>query len=96
MDLAKIFATGSGCDIVLANDPDADRLAVAEKDRTTGEWTIFSGDQIGAMLGLWIWEAIGVNSDKVRRSSKKQTIKLFCPPYPHPGEIIVPHWFSSL
>eukprot|EP00536_Pseudo-nitzschia_multiseries_P006997 jgi/Psemu1/194384/e_gw1.156.89.1 len=64
LDLAKVFATENGCDIVLANDPDADRLAVAEKDRTTGEWTVFSGDQIGVMLGLWIWETIGVKSNK--------------------------------
>ena len=65
MDLAKKFATESSCDIVLANDPDADRLAIAEKDRSTGIWTSFSGDQIGTMLGLWIWEIIGVKSDKV-------------------------------
>jgi phosphoglucomutase len=65
LDLAKKFASESGCDIVLANDPDADRLAIAEKDRSTGEWTVFSGDQIGTMLGLWIWEQIGSKSDKV-------------------------------
>lgn len=65
LDLAKTFATANGCDIVLANDPDADRLAIAEKDRRTGEWTVFSGDQVGTMLGLWIWEQIGSKSDKV-------------------------------
>ena len=63
--MAKAFAEAKNCDIVLANDPDADRLAVAEKDRSTGIWTIFSGDQIGTMLGLWIWEKIGKGSDKV-------------------------------
>jgi len=64
LDMAKAFAEVQNCDIVLANDPDADRLAVAEKDRSTGTWTTFSGDQIGTMLGLWIWETIGVHSDK--------------------------------
>ena len=64
--MAKAFAEERNCDIVLANDPDADRLAVAEKDRSTGTWTIFSGDQIGTMLGLWIWETIGKHSKKVR------------------------------
>ena len=63
--MAKAFAEAKNCDIVLANDPDADRLAVAEKDQSTGIWTIFSGDQIGTMLGLWIWEKIGKGSDKV-------------------------------
>lgn len=65
LDIAKKFATENMCDVVLANDPDADRLAVAERDRSTGVWTSFSGDQIGVMLGLWIWEQIGVKSDKV-------------------------------
>jgi len=64
LDLAKKFAADNNCDIVVANDPDADRLAVAEKDRSTGEWTVFHGDQIGTMLGLWIWEQIGSKSDK--------------------------------
>ena len=67
LDIAKKFATENMCDIVLANDPDADRLAVAERDRLTGVWTTFSGDQIGVMLGYWIWEQIGVKSDKVRK-----------------------------
>ena len=66
LDIAKAFATENNCDIVLANDPDADRLAVAEKDRTTGHWTVFTGDQIGTMLGYWIWEKIGKTCDKVR------------------------------
>jgi phosphoglucomutase len=66
LDIAKAFATDNNCDIVLANDPDADRLAVAEKDRTTDEWTVFSGDQIGSMLGHWIWIQIGKDCGKVR------------------------------
>ncbi len=67
LNLAKQFATENSCDIVLANDPDADRLAIAEKDRCTGEWTVFSGDQIGVMLGSWIWDQIGKKCDQVRR-----------------------------
>ena len=66
LDLAMKFATENDCDIVLANDPDADRLAVAEKCRESGTWTTFTGDQIGAMLGHWIWETLGKNSEKVR------------------------------
>ena len=64
LDLAKTFAEKQNCDIVLANDPDADRLAVAEKNRSTGIWRTFSGDQIGTMLGLWIWKRIGKHSQK--------------------------------
>jgi phosphomannomutase len=56
MDLAKAHAVATGCDVVLANDPDADRLAVAERNRVTGEWTNFTGDEIGTMLGHWLWQ----------------------------------------
>ena len=47
--------------VILANDPDADRLAVAElvwvvaKDQTVKTWTVFTGDQIGVLLGHWLW-----------------------------------------
>lgn len=65
LDISMKFASDNGCDIVLANDPDADRLAVAEKCRDSGSWTVFTGDQIGVMLGHWIWERIGKFSEKV-------------------------------
>jgi len=65
LDLAKAFAVDKECEIVLANDPDADRLAVAERDRQTGEWTVFTGDQIGTMLGYWLWEQVGKKGEKV-------------------------------
>lgn len=74
LDLAKKFASELGCDIVLANDPDADRLAIAEKDRSSGGWTVFHGDQIGTMLGLWIWEQIGSKSGKVSVSVSKKVM----------------------
>jgi phosphomannomutase len=65
LNIAKAFAEEKGCDIVLANDPDADRLAVAERDRITGEWAVFHGDQIGTMLGCWLYEKVGKPSGKV-------------------------------
>ena len=49
----------SWCDLILANDHDADRPAVAEQCRKTGEWNMLTGDQIGNMLGLRIWDTIG-------------------------------------
>ncbi|KAL3880512.1 hypothetical protein ACJMK2_032746 [Sinanodonta woodiana] len=40
--------------VILANDPDADRLALAEKS-PSGQWKIFTGNEIGALLGWWSW-----------------------------------------
>ena len=48
MDLAFEEATNSGSELILANDPDADRLAVAIPE---GEgWRMLSGDQVGLIL----------------------------------------------
>jgi len=62
LDEAMKFSVESSCDIVLANDPDADRLAIAEKDRKTNTWTVFKGDQIGVLLGTWMWDQFGKKS----------------------------------
>ncbi|KAL7534848.1 hypothetical protein ACHAXR_006112, partial [Thalassiosira sp. AJA248-18] len=64
LDEAMAFATENKCDIVLANDPDADRLGVAELEKDSGKWTVFTGDQIGALLGHWLWVNIGKKCDQ--------------------------------
>lgn len=64
LDEAMDYAVKNGCDVVLANDPDADRLGVAEY--CDGKWNVFTGDQIGALLGVWLWETVGKTCDKVR------------------------------
>ena len=51
LDLALETAAATGADIVLANDPDADRAAVAAVDPDTGEWRMLRGDEVGALLG---------------------------------------------
>jgi len=65
LDNAMEYSVENGCNIVFANDPDADRLAVAERCSDTGVWTIFHGDQIGSLLGHWLWEKIGKDDPKV-------------------------------
>lgn len=54
--LALAIATANrvGSSVILANDPDADRLAVAEKQQD-GEWKIFSGNEIALLLANWTW-----------------------------------------
>ncbi len=51
MDLARALAARVDADIVIANDPDADRCAVAVPDRLVpGRWQMLHGDEVGALL----------------------------------------------
>ncbi|GAB3161575.1 phospho-sugar mutase [Myceligenerans halotolerans] len=62
LDLALSIASDARADIVIANDPDADRCAVAVYDPDWGTyqgaetaashgWRMLTGDQVGALLG---------------------------------------------
>ncbi|WP_264796347.1 phospho-sugar mutase [Arthrobacter mangrovi] len=51
LDLALELAERIGADIVLANDPDADRAAVAIRRPAGGKWEMLRGDEVGALLG---------------------------------------------
>lgn len=48
--LAKKLAQEVGADIILATDPDADRLGIQVKD-DTGEYVLFNGNMTGALIG---------------------------------------------
>ncbi|MDU0305281.1 phospho-sugar mutase, partial [Streptomyces sp. PAL114] len=48
MDLAFAKARETDPDLVIANDPDADRCAAAVKDG--GDWRMLRGDEVGALL----------------------------------------------
>lgn len=52
LDLAFALAERRDADVILANDPDADRLAVAL--RRDGEWQRLTGDEIGVLLGWYL------------------------------------------
>ncbi len=51
LDLALADARRTGADLVLANDPDGDRLAVAVPG-----WRTLTGDQVGCLLGAYLLE----------------------------------------
>lgn len=62
IDLALGYAVDARADLVIANDPDADRCAVAVLDRRVGThhgaetarsagWRMLHGDEVGALLG---------------------------------------------
>ncbi|MFV0429441.1 MAG: phospho-sugar mutase [Arachnia sp.] len=49
IDLSLALAQEVGADVVIANDPDADRCAVAAP--IDGVWRMLTGDELGALLG---------------------------------------------
>lgn len=52
MDLSFAKANEVGADLILANDPDADRLAVGVPDANSASgWRRLTGDEIGLLLG---------------------------------------------
>ncbi len=53
IDLALATARAHNADLVIANDPDADRCAAAIKDRS-GKWRMLRGDELGVIFGEWI------------------------------------------
>lgn len=53
IDLALQTAKEVDADLVIANDPDADRCAVAIKDGAL-DWRMLRGDEVGALLGEYI------------------------------------------
>lgn len=50
LDLALALCGETRADVLLANDPDADRLAAGARDRE-GRMRIFSGNELGVLLG---------------------------------------------
>ena len=53
--LALKLAKEKDADIVLATDPDADRLGIYAKDTATGEYIPFTGNMSGMLIGEYIF-----------------------------------------
>jgi phosphomannomutase len=66
LDLALATADEAHADLVIANDPDADRLAAAVRS-TEGGWRTLSGNDLGLLLG---WAA----AERARQESASGTL----------------------
>ena len=64
LDIALALAHKHSVDVLLANDPDADRFAAAAPN-ATGEWITLRGDQIGSLLGWWLIERAKLTGSKL-------------------------------
>ena len=69
LDLALADARRLGADLVVASDPDGDRLAVAVPDPAGGAaagggsgWRVLTGDQVGALLGASLLDRSGAQA----------------------------------
>ncbi|XP_045494673.1 glucose 1,6-bisphosphate synthase [Colias croceus] len=60
LELSKQLAEIHGTKLVLVNDPDADRLAVAEFDNRS--WKVFTGNEMGTLLGWWMLHQFEANN----------------------------------
>jgi phosphoglucomutase len=61
LDLAIKYAVKHNADIVIATDPDADRMGIAVKN-ANGEFEIISGNHIGAILEYYILSKMKENN----------------------------------
>ncbi|HET8601222.1 MAG TPA: phospho-sugar mutase [Segeticoccus sp.] len=68
IDASLELADDLGADLVVANDPDADRCAVAVFDPSQGRWRMLRGDELGALLGAHVL-ARGVSDGDVFANS---------------------------
>ena len=55
LKLAMETADAHNANVLIANDPDSDRLAAAER-QANGEWRIFNGNEMALLMAAWIVE----------------------------------------
>ena len=91
LELAVKVADREGADIVMATDPDADRLGIAVRDNE-GKMVLFNGNQTGAILTYYIlrrWSELGklngkqyvvktiVTTELIRAIAQKYGVKVY-------------------
>ena len=67
IDMALAYAKENDADLVIANDPDADRCAVAINDPAHG-WRMLRGDEVGVLLGHYLISKNSVTGLRIANS----------------------------
>jgi phosphomannomutase len=67
MDLAIEYAKKFNAELVIANDPDADRCAISVKG-SSGTWRMLKGDEIGVALGAYLIEKGSIRHGAIANS----------------------------
>jgi phosphomannomutase len=73
MDLAIKYAKDVEADLVIANDPDADRCAIAVKS-SNGNWRTVRGDEVGTALGKYLIDSHNLKNKSVANSLVSSTL----------------------
>ena len=91
LEMAVAVADREGADLVLATDPDADRLGIAVRDND-GKMVLFNGNQTGSVLTYYIlrrWSELGkldstkyvvktiVTTELIRAIAEKYGVKVY-------------------
>lgn len=91
LEMAVAVADKKGADLVLATDPDADRLGIAVRDNS-GKMVLFNGNQTASMLTYYIlrrWSELGkidstkyvvktiVTTELIRAIAEKYGVKVY-------------------
>lgn len=64
LDLAQELAASVGAHIIVAHDPDADRLAIALPSRDGSGWVNLTGNEVGAILAASIAERASATGEE--------------------------------
>jgi phosphomannomutase len=87
MDRVIALATATGADLALANDPDADRCAVAVPD-PRGGWRMLRGDEVGVLLADHLMRR-GIRGRYATTIVSSSMLKTMCAVHRHPyGETL--------
>ncbi len=73
-ELALKLAKEKDADLVLATDPDADRLGVYCKDKVTGEYVTFTGNMSGMLIAEYILREKTLNGTMPKNPALIETI----------------------